>query len=453
MSAKLETLIDVIASKISYHRNILVGFSGGLDSTVLLHALYQLRETRYPDLYIRALHIHHGLNPLADSWAQHCEQLCLNWHIPFICRKVQVDSSQKGVEAAAREARYQAYRTVINDNEVVVTAQHLDDQAETFMLALKRGSGPAGLSAMPISLPFTTEKGLTQLIRPVLGLSRTQLEMYATVNQLSWVEDDSNQDDRYERNFLRLHIMPLLYQRWPHFAGAVSRSASLCAEQESLLDELLSDSLSEIMDYQGGLSIEGLNDCSVAKRNALIRRWFGYHQLAMPAYIQLQRIWDEVAQARQDAEPSCQFGQYEVRRYQNSLWLVRRINTLVNQLLQWDYPNEFILPESLGSLVVMADEGQIRPPKQNERVSVRFGLQDTIKIVGRTHSRQSKKIWQELGVAPWMRSRTPLIYYNEELIAAVGCFVTEEGMMPEEQSGIAIHWIKDDEQLFYGNPL
>jgi len=164
----------------------------------------------------------------------------------------------------------------------------------------------------------------------------------------------------------------------------------------------------------------------------------------MPPFNQLQRIWQEVALARQDAEPICRLCDVEIRRYQGALWIVERIDELAGQQFKWCFPELFTLPQSLGQLMVMEEQGQIRPPNQNEQVTVRFGLQGTIKIVGRTHSRSSKKIWQELGVAPWMRERTPLIYYNEVLITAVGCFITPEGLIEEDQLGLAIDWQKAD---------
>ena len=442
MEKKSQAIIEQILNKVSPFQKILVGFSGGIDSTVLLHALYQAKNSTHPALQVRAIHIHHGLNVKADAWEQHCAQLCQQWNIPFICCHVEVDSSDKGVEAAARDARYQAYREELDVDEVLATAQHLDDQAETFLLALKRGSGPAGLSSMPESLSFATKHGKTQLLRPLLTIPRVDLEAYMQAQQLPWVEDDSNQDDRYDRNFLRLRIIPLLSERWPHFPSAIARSASLCAEQESLLDELLQDVLDEVTDYNGGLFIDSLQGYSSAKRNALIRRWIGLHQLPMPPFNQLQRIWQEVALARQDAEPVCRLGLVEIRRYQGALWVVERINSLVGQQYSWDYPETFVLPESLGQLVVMQGQGNIRPPAKNEKVTVRFGLAGTLKIVGRSHSRSSKKIWQELGVAPWMRERTPLVYYNEELITAVGCFITPTGMIGSELLGISIDWQK-----------
>ncbi|HHR6406747.1 TPA: tRNA lysidine(34) synthetase TilS [Providencia alcalifaciens] len=440
MAKSSQHILATVREKIGSYRKILVGFSGGIDSTVLLHALYQIKISELPSLEIRAIHVHHGLNIQADKWEAHCASLCQKWDIPFICRHVTVEGSNKGIEAAARAERYQAYREELLEDEIIVTAQHLDDQAETVMLALKRGSGPTGLSAMPESLAFQAKCGNTVLLRPLLTISRHALEHYRVEQQLPWVEDDSNQDDRYDRNFLRLHIMPRLSERWPHLANAVSRSASLCAEQEALLDELLQDSLDEIIDYRGGLYIDGLVHCSVAKRNALIRRWIGLHQLAMPPFNQLERIWQEVALARQDAEPICRLGNVEIRRYQGALRVVKRINSLMGKQYQWNYPEDYLLPESLGMLVVMEGEGQIRPPQENEVVTIRFGLQGSLSIVGRNHSRSSKKIWQELGVAPWMRERTPLIYYNDTLICAVGCFITPDGFVGENNVGIAIDW-------------
>ncbi|MBD2785123.1 tRNA lysidine(34) synthetase TilS [Xenorhabdus sp. DI] len=446
-------LLTTLAEHIGQHKKILVGFSGGLDSSVLLHLLVRLRTQAHQlsceRIALRAIHIHHGLNPKADLWVEHCRQVCADWQIDFQTEKVELNTRRHGIEAAARNARYHAFQHELQQGEVLMTAQHLDDQAETFLLALKRGSGPAGLSSMPSRMPFAG----TTLIRPLLNISRAELEAYAQAQKLQWVEDDSNQDDRYDRNFLRLNIMPLLNQRWPHFPQAVSRSASLCGEQEQLLDELLEESLHSLMTSEGAIAIPPLENSSEAKRNALLRRWLNQCGVKMPAREQLQRIWSEVALARQDAEPRFRVGQQDIRRYRQQLWLVPQYQNLAGSLLEWDLQQELTLPDRLGTLLCAKEKRiengvqnsiensmTVRKPNRHEQVTVRFGVQGNISIVGRQHSRHSKKLWQELGVAPWLRERIPLLYYNEQLITALGVFITKEGQRLPDDEGISVQW-------------
>ncbi|PHM66561.1 hypothetical protein Xsto_01174 [Xenorhabdus stockiae] len=446
-----EPLMLKLADQIGEHKKFLVGFSGGLDSTVLLHLLARLRQQALQScsdkqnaFTLRAIHIHHGLNIKADEWVAHCRQICADWQVDFCVEKVCLDSRKKGIEAAARDARYQAFKHELRQGEILLTAQHLDDQAETFLLALKRGSGPAGLSSMPAAMPFAE----TTLIRPLLNISRAELELYAQEHRLKWVEDDSNQDDRYDRNFLRLNIMPLLNRRWPHFSQAVSRSADLCGEQEQLLDELLEESLNALITPEGSMSILPLETFSEAKRNALLRRWLSRYGVKMPSREQLQRIWAEVALSRQDAEPSFRLGQLDIRRYRQHLWLVPQYQSLSGIVIQWNTKQELQLPDGLGVLFISEDKEtereavNIRLPRNDERVTIRFGIQANISIVGRQHSRHSKKLWQEFGIAPWLRERTPLLYYDDKLIAALNVFVTKEGQCLADERQLSVLWQK-----------
>ncbi|WP_145537976.1 tRNA lysidine(34) synthetase TilS [Yersinia kristensenii] len=443
-------LLNPLFAQFGEQRHVLVGFSGGLDSSVLLHLLVCLRDKLIPDLMIRAIHIHHGLNPLADTWVKHCQQQCEQWKIPLEVVRVNIDARHAGIEAAARTARYQAFTSHLADNEVLVTAQHLDDQCETFLLALKRGSGPAGLSAMAAKMHFAH----SQLWRPLLAFSREMLENYARTQQLQWIEDDSNQDDRFDRNFLRLRVLPLLTQRWPHFAQATARSASLCAEQEQLLDELLADNLQQLQNADGALSIEGLLLASEVKRAAILRRWLAGGGALMPSQSQLQRLWLEVAMARQDAEPQLILGTHQVRRFRQYLYLLSPLAEIRIPHLSWAkvqaapdgmaaMPAPLVLPANLGVLSFATEAGQaVKVPAICEEISIRFGLQGDIKIVGRQHSRQSKKIWQELGIPPWQRERIPLLYFGEQLIAAAGVFVTQAGQAKENEPCWHLHWAK-----------
>lgn len=423
------------ASMPTTSRQFLVAFSGGLDSTVLLHKLMLWRQ-QLPELKLRAIHIHHGLSPHADAWAEHCEDICARWQIPLRVIRVQLVNNGEGIEAQARNARYQAFAEALMPGEVLVTAQHLDDQCETFLLALKRGSGPAGLAAMPESMPFAG----TQLIRPLLTQTRDELHQWALHHALSWIEDESNADASFDRNFLRLQVLPVLTARWPHFADAVARSAALCGEQEQLLDELLAEELDAATTAEGALELAPLYALSDARRRALLRRWLAQRGAVMPSRAMLDRLWQEVALAREDASPCLRLGEFDVRRYQSSLWWIRTIESQRDTLLPWLAPFEpLLLPANLGELLLLAG-GEIRPPNAGEAVSIRFQAPGMLHIVGRSGGRKLKKIWQELGVAPWRRDTTPLLFYGETLIAAAGLFVTREGAKSVEQTGVRLEW-------------
>ncbi|MEL4867239.1 tRNA lysidine(34) synthetase TilS [Pantoea agglomerans] len=426
--------LPTIAQAVSPYRQLLVGFSGGLDSTVLLHRLKLWRD-REPDVQLRAIHIHHGLSVHADAWVAHCEALCAAWAIPFIAERVTLSDEGLGIEAQARKARYAAFASVIQPGEALVTAQHQDDQCETFLLALKRGSGPAGLSGMPARAEFAG----TTLLRPLLGETRASLEAWAREHQLSWIDDESNQDDSYDRNFLRLRVLPLLSERWPHFADATARSAMLCAEQEALLDELLSEELAELVSEDGALAIAPLEAMSPMRRAALLRRWLATHRAAMPSRAMLSRIWDEVAQSREDASPCVHLNGFDVRRYKGKLWWIKSTPSFTDVVLNWSSPElPLILPCDAGR-VSLVPSGHVRLPNSGEQVTVRFKAGGMLHIVGRNGGRKLKKIWQECNVPPWLRDTTPLLFYGETLIAAAGVFITEEGWAEE---GGSFEWQK-----------
>ncbi|KQN58224.1 tRNA lysidine(34) synthetase TilS [Erwinia sp. Leaf53] len=326
---------------------VMLAYSGGLDSSVLLHQLVLLRRQR-PELRLRAVHIHHGLSPHADGWAEHCRQQCAQWQVALEVVRVQLDVREGGVEAAARAARYQALRQRLKPGETLLTAQHQDDQSETLLLALKRGSGPAGLAAMPLE----GRLGEHRHLRPLLAQSRGQLERWAAEHQLCWIEDESNQDPRYDRNFLRLQVLPLLASRWPHFAAASARSAALCGEQEQLLDELLAESLQALVAADGSLDVVPLLSLSEARRSALMRRWIARCQGGMPSRAGLQKLWQEVVCARPDAEPRLRIGKAEVRRFRERLYWLPLLASVSDVMLPWPAPwKPLPLPGGLGELL------------------------------------------------------------------------------------------------------
>ena len=407
----------------------LIALSGGLDSTVLLSLFAKLRQKRphLQPLSIRAIHIHHGLSPNADSWVQHCQDLCDQFQIPLIIERVQVDKT-KGIEAGAREARYQAIKKHLQTQEMLVTAHHLDDQTETFFLALKRGSGLQGLGAMQQqSVLFDMP-----ILRPLLGFTRSQLEDYAQKEKLNWITDESNEDNRYDRNFLRNQILPEIRQRWGHFDHAVQRAAQHCFEQQQLINELLQPCFEQhLLEDQKQFSLVNFLEYSLQKQTALLRMWLAKNQIAMPTQVQLMHIIDDVIQAKADASPQFQLGEHIIRRYQQCLYLTGKFADLSKTCLDMPLNQQITLPDNLGTIyathnetgiLVNWNEKQVQLADTQEPIQIRFAYTGKVK---RQHNRPAetmKKIWQELGVTPWQRHHIPLIFYGETLQSAVGFF-------------------------------
>jgi len=209
---------------------IWIAYSGGLDSQVLLHLCVQ---SKYMNK-IKAIHIHHGLSKNADQWVEHCKETCQNLKIPLIIKYIQINEiKRKSLEELARHKRYEIFEELLEENDVLLMAHHADDQAETFLLRALRGSGIEGLSAIPQQRKLG--KGI--LYRPLLNFSRMELQKYAHENNLKWIEDESNQCEKFDRNFLRKQIIPILKNRWKGLEKTLCRTAHIQTETAQLLLE------------------------------------------------------------------------------------------------------------------------------------------------------------------------------------------------------------------------
>ena len=410
--------------------HLVIALSGGIDSMVLLRlASIYAKEKQ---LECIAVHVNHGLSEHAFDWEAVCQAHCDLLSISLYIERVQlVVSAQDSLEEVARKARYQALEKHMQANSLLLTGQHQDDQVETLFLALKRGSGPAGLSSMPAVIPLSNG----YKCRPLLTVSRSEIELYAQDNELEWVEDESNKDTRFDRNFLRHEIVPNLVQRWPSFASAVSRSAQLCAEQESLLSELLQPKLMAFQNAYQGISISQLNSESELARNMLLRLWLKQFAIPLPSQVQLQILWNEVAKAKEDANPQLELGAIQLRRFQDNLYCLPQYQDL--SAWKKDLSDVLDLPDGLGRLIFSTgveergsnnknDEQSLllRAPNQDEKIEVRFNVLGlTAHPETRERSRKMKKLYQEYEIPSWQRSRLPMIFYNEELAAIAGLFV------------------------------
>lgn len=399
---------------------IVLALSGGLDSRVMLELMASYCKSR--KLECLAAHVHHGLSENADSWAEQCKHWCQELGVAFVLEKVQLATQGRSIEESAREARYTALKKHLQDKDLLLTGQHADDQLETFFLALKRGSGPKGLSSMAQSMPF----GQANLLRPLLTISRHEIEEFAHARQLAWVEDESNQDQRFERNFVRHSLTPALVERWPHIRQAVQRTAELCSEQEQLLDELLAEKYQQCLCDDGSLSIVMLGNASTLIRSRLIRMWLEQNHLRMPTREQLNKVWLEVAKAKADANPQLQLSEVQVRRYLNKLYIVRDWQSLAEWQRPLDIDKPCPLPEGLGSLaLVPSSKGRL-----SQQALVQSPLRVTFNPEGlsahpaeRGHSRKLKKLFQEYGVPSWLRRRTPILMCGERVVAVGNLFI------------------------------
>ena len=407
-----------------------IALSGGLDSTVLLHLLAHLRPIHaLPPL--TALHIHHGLQAVADTWPAHCQLLCDALGVPLTVVRVQV-SAGASVERAAREARYEAFEAILQPQEVLFTGQHRDDQAETVLFRLLRGAGVNGLSGMP------RERRLGRGVvgRPLLDISRADLEAYAHAHGLHWVEDPSNEYSGFSRNYLRHEVMPVLSRRWPQVTTTLSRAADHCAEAQGLLNELAEQDLvlaaaEAPFAWLGlpSLQLEPLDRLSAARQRNALRQWLaGLTRLPDTAH---WAGWEALRDAGVDARPAWRLADGEVHRAGGRIWwLSGQWLRQPTAPITWDEP---ALPVSLPGNGLLRIEGEV--PEGALQVRYRQGA-EVMSLAGRGH-RDLKRLLNERGVPPFARGRLPLLYQNERLLAVANL----EGLDSDPNGRWQLKWL------------
>lgn len=408
---------------------IVVAFSGGLDSSALLHALKQVHGER-----VHALHIHHGLQSEADAWALHCSSVCQARSIPIQVLRVQVAEDGRGMEAAAREARHGAFASQLDAGDILALAHHQDDQAETFLLRALRGSGPDGLSAMSA----WQMRGDAWHWRPWLNVPRVELEEYARQHSLKWIEDPSNTELRFDRNYLRHSVMPLLRDRWPHVASAFARSAELQSETRAQRTDSAQRHLDACLLPAGDLRLDALMRYGVEDRAGVLRAWVS--ALGLPALggEHLQHIERDVLASRHDAEPVFTWANARIVRWRDVLHAA--LQTPAVQFTQdtWDGSRPLTLPE--GRRWRLAPEGRF--PVAYEVVRRSGG--ERIQLPGRRHRTEVKKLLQALGVPVWQRAHLALLIDDlGEVHAIPGLAVSDSLAKWLEQSGHALIYEAD----------
>lgn len=415
LARSLEALLEQ-----SHARRIVVAVSGGVDSVALLSALCEMPAP----VPLRAVHVNHHLHPNAALWERHCRRLCRDLEVPLSLRHARIEVRRgASLEAVARDARYRLLRAALRPGELLLTAHHLDDQLETVLLQMLRGAGIAGLAAMP----SLTRWGGAWLGRPLLQVPRAALVAWASASGLHWVDDDTNVDERFDRNYLRLRVLPVLRARWPSAARTVARSAAHLGEVLGILTEVTERDLAGL---RRGDALDGraLVDLPVARQRLALRAWLAERGAAPPDSAMVEQIRRLTDAVRPDAAPVLRWPGGELRRFRG--WLHVVVPAATGSLIDvpswsWERRRRLALGDGRGVLVLRRDpRGDIDLDRLPASLSIRFRHGgERVALRDGAGRRELKELLRAAAVLPWMRGRIPLVFGGESLLLVPGVCV------------------------------
>jgi tRNA(Ile)-lysidine synthase len=412
---------------------LVVGVSGGPDSACLLSALAELRS--FP---IRAVHVDHGLQTASVALRASCAALCERLALPLTVIGVTVESAGESLEAAAREARYRAFALNLARGECLLTAHHADDQAETLLLQLLRGAGVKGLSAMPVRRRLA--KGWH--LRPLLHLTRRDLEAYGKAHGVDAHEDPMNRDVRFDRAFLRAELWPKIIERWPGAAAALGRAAGHAADAQELLEHAADTALFRLRDG-GALSVTGLRALPERERVNVLRRWLAETGIVTPSAARLAEGLRQALTADADHVPAVVWGRHALRRYRDRLFLTPAAVPSLCTRREWPIRSQsrLDLGHGLGTLCWVPRKGGLDagliPATLNVR---RRSGGESLKPGVRASTQSVQHLCQSMGVLPWMRDALPMIYAGESLVAIGDIWRDARWLARPGEAGFDVVW-------------
>lgn len=422
--------------------NLYVAYSGGMDSHVLLNLL--VHNQKFINPKIIAVHINHGLSKESRLWAKHCSDLCEKLEVKYI--EIDVDAAApkgESQEEWSRKLRYDALKKNLNAGDILFTAHHKDDLAETLLLQLFRGAGPAGLSAIPEYIKF----GEGWHIRPFLNITRKELYEIANTIDHSWIVDDSNSDERFDRNYLRHKIMPVINERWPGVLKTLSRSARIQTEVTELIVELAKIDLYHCINLTNNtLNQSCIKNLSDSRSLNLIRYWLKTLGQRSPSSAILRQILIDIVHSGPDASPCIKLDDIEIRRYRDMIFLTQNLPSMsqLDNEIRWDPDYECKL--KYGKIITKSTVGMgisIHKIDVNE-LSIRYrDGHEKIKLGGHHHT--LKNIFQEKGIPPCFRDLIPLIYMGTTLVEIAGLCINEDFQAKSDEQTLQVVWNRAEE--------
>ncbi len=414
-------------------KNYFVAFSGGMDSTVLLHSLVEL-DLGVP---ITAIHVNHQNNKFSDEWEKYCSNYAARIDVPFVSHRVDIDMhSGSGIEAAMRNSRYEAFSNHINKNDWLLTAHHKNDQVETLFLNLFRGSGIDGLSGISVKRKFLSGA----LVRPLLDFSKNELRKYALLNKLTWIEDSSNKDNSMDRNYLRNDIIPQLEKRWPSINKRLTKVTKLASEAKTRSEDLAKIDLKSVgnIDCYNLLAFKELTD---NRQRNLLRYSLAHLNLPQPSYRQLFEITKNLANKNNKSNTFVSWSGVCIYRYNCNLYLITQNDKITNMEDIKIFPNNKMinLGSGMGAISLAQSEAKgidLELAKKGLDITFRKGG-ESFKPLGSIHTRRLKKLLQEKKVFPWMRDKIPLLMYENELVSVGNLWVAEKF---SNYNGCILNW-------------
>lgn len=445
--ACFDAILDALVERVYTHEPIVLGvaYSGGLDSTALLHLTraYALKKK----VGLVAFHIHHGLQPRADAWLCHCQQTCETWNIPFSTKRVLLQTPLKdGTEGAARKARYLALNHLSEAYplmKLLLTAHHENDQAETVFMQFMRGAGVKGLSGMDVLGRFPETNTTRLLGRPLLYFSRDTLVNYVHEQGLSWVQDDSNDDTRYARNAIRHHVLPEISLFFPKVERAFVRCAANMQATLRILESIAKEDL-ELCQEQAGLSLSKMIALGEDRFDNLFRYWLSANHLRMPSVAWLANAKNQLFSAKDDAQVRIDYEGMTIYRYRDYLLMApqqKRPDPTVTFSFKWTGEKRYQLESFRGNLVFKeVNNGLDRNWLLNQELEVRtYNGQAKLKVDLHRKTRTLKLHYQERGISAFKRARYPFLYVKNDLLFAPEIGLAAQYVKKGDQ-GIAIYW-------------